>query len=99
MRRYKGIEIESWDNEDIQAGDFYLLRVEPQAGDDRYVLSRNPGRTNLSREVRYRGWLGTTNNVARYACGAVRVTRDAAGRVRIRPIDVAELVAAEECSA
>ena len=34
----------------------------------------SPGRTNISREAKIRGWLGETNNVTSYAHGAVIVT-------------------------
>lgn len=94
MKRYRGIPITQDDGDDLREGRYYLIRVEPEQGQSRFVLSNEPGRTNMSREIRYNGWLGTTNNVAHYACGAVEVKGG-----RIKPIDVDVLVMAEEMGA
>ncbi len=102
MRRYNGQEIidaTSDDGDGFAAGDYYLVEIVPERGGDRYELRDEPGRTNMSCEPRVTGWLGTTDNVARYGRGCVRVTRDARGRVHIRPIAESVLAAAEETAA
>lgn len=87
MKTYKGITIEEcgdstlYDGEiTLKPGTYYLLLRSPQQGDDSYHLRREPGRTNSSHETRLHGWLGTTNNVAWYAEGCVRVNED--GRIK-----------------
>lgn len=74
-------------------GDWFLIKVCPERGDDHYILSHEPGRTNQSHEERTDGWLGTTDNVARYAEGAIRVTVDKVGRRRVSRIDAEKLIA------
>lgn len=78
-------------------GDYFLLlRSHTLRDDEYYVLSENPGLTNMSREERLSGWLGTTNDVALYAEGAVRVYEDKLGRVRIKKIDPQEVLDSAE---
>ncbi|WP_419648020.1 hypothetical protein [Thiolapillus sp.] len=36
---------------------------------DRFEVTTEPTRTNLSNEIRLGGWLGTSNDIARYAYG------------------------------
>lgn len=42
-------------------------------GDERLELRTQPGRTNLGHEPKSRGWLGTTNDVERFALGEYTV--------------------------
>jgi hypothetical protein len=58
----------------IKAGDIVcLVRVtDTMTGRESNWLTREP-RTNQSHELRWRGWLGTTNDVAEHAQGAWRV--------------------------
>ncbi len=106
MRRYKGLELRvdygdccDDPSDDPSDGLYYLMLVSPQRGGEHYRLLNDPPRTNGSREICTNGWLGETDNVNRYADGAVRVQRDSAGRVRVSAVDVALLAAAEETSA
>ena len=48
---------------------------------DRFEITIAPPRTNLSGEIRVNGWLGTSNDVARYAHGAHESLAAAAGVV------------------
>lgn len=58
----------------IPLGRYFLLRRSPEGREpDTYSLSKSPGRTNRSGEERASGWLGTNNNVGRYADGAVEI--------------------------
>lgn len=85
MKTYQGTEISGIDEyEQPRPGRYYLILVCPQQRADYYELRTEPGRTNQSHEVRLRGWLGTTNSVARYAEGCVEVYRNKAGHLRIR---------------
>jgi len=97
MKRYRGQEIRGdavdYDGNLID-GDYYLIDVSPQRGSDYWDFSRDPGRKNMSHEICYNGWLGSTNNVSQSACGAVRVQGG-----RVRKVDVEELIKAEECEA
>jgi hypothetical protein len=88
--KYNGINIR--DAEDVEPGRYFLILVEPQDAEDYYILSRTPGRTNQSRDIKLRGWLGTTNNTSRTAHGAVEVSRDDAGRLRVRRSDAEALL-------
>jgi hypothetical protein len=85
MKTYKGVEIAESEWMQPEPGRYYLILWSPQQGPDMYSLSSEPGRTNMSREPRLHGWLGTTNNTARYAEGCVEVYRNQAGHLRIRP--------------
>lgn len=60
----------------IVATKFYVLSSEnvgPNADDNKnshtYWVSTEPGITNMSRQVKLEGWLGTTNDVTEYAHG------------------------------
>lgn len=57
----------------------YPILVSPQRGNNYVVMSDEPGCTNISREPRTSGWLGTTNNTSRTALGAF-TTQTAANR-------------------
>ena len=60
-------------------GDYYLVKrtfYMRGGGPDRYALHDDPPRTNQSYEPREFGWCGTTNDVAVYGCGRVRVDAD-----------------------
>ena len=63
---------------EIYPGQFFLVRVvnENNGGAESMHLYEHPARTNQSHEECIDGWLGTTNNVARYAEGAVEVSGD-----------------------
>jgi len=66
----------------------YLVEISPQHGKARCVVYQQPGRTNLSHEPRTHGWLGTTDNVARFALGMCRAIRSATnGRVLVETIE------------
>ena len=57
-----------------------------------------PGRTNISREAKIRGWLGETDNVSSYAHGAVIVTAHSkreSSRHRVRKTAVPPALAEE----
>ena len=83
---------EDWDGEPV-AGRFFLIEVHNQSSGARwYSLEMQPGRTNMSHEVQLDGWLGTTNNIDRTACGAVEVYRDARGRLACRKISAEKLL-------
>jgi hypothetical protein len=71
----------------------YLVEVDN-------VMRRDPAsltfqheapRTNVSREIRVRGWLGTYNDVVRHARGRCRVVRVTCGqsgeRVQVLPLN------------
>jgi hypothetical protein len=54
---------------------YYVIEIEnlqPNDGEDhhRMFIQTEPGQTNMSREVRVDGWLGTTNNIREHAHGA-----------------------------
>lgn len=49
-----------------------LVECSDQTGARWNTLTAHP-RTNQSHEPRWDGWLGTTNNVSEWACGAWRV--------------------------
>jgi len=85
---FEGIRVDGTeDGERPEPGDYYLLqRVDTRSGEERWLLSTDPGRTNMSHETRLSGWLGTTNDIAMYARGHVRVSRDASGRTRFARI-------------
>lgn len=74
-----------------QIGDTCYLtrRVNTLTGKTTYHVHANPGTTNLSREPRESGWLGTTNDVASYAEGKVVLTAWVGdeGRVRFRRLN------------
>jgi len=84
------------DGEDATVGAVaFLVRRSPQQGADSHHLQDRPARTNQSNEPRLNGWCGTTNNVAVYACGVVRVARIAAnGRAQVVPLSGPRLTAA-----
>jgi hypothetical protein len=66
----------------------YLIEICPQQGVDRFVATREPGRTNMSREPRVRGWLGETDNVQRVARGKCRAIRvDKSRRTLVETVD------------
>jgi hypothetical protein len=91
MYRYKGIPIHIEDG----PGLYYLIRVCPEQGAERYELRSEPGRTNMGGKIRYEGWLGTTNGVARYAEGAVHLyIKD--GKPRIKAIPIEDIIESEE---
>lgn len=48
---------------------FYPVFVSPQNSPDSIQVFAEPGLTNMSREPRTEGWLGSTNNVDRNALG------------------------------
>jgi hypothetical protein len=97
MMTYKGIEVDLTDEEtgsDLEPGRYYLILSSPtmvRGGADRYCLARRPGCTNMSHEPKVSGWLGTTNDVAEYAQGAVELYRNAGGHLRLRKIDPASM--------
>lgn len=71
--------------------------IPPQWREPRYSVCARPGRTNQSGEPRLTGWLGTTDNVARYARGLVRVgARTPNDRCRVERLPDAEVPAALE---
>jgi len=80
--------------EDIQEGKFFLIRIvyNDRGGREMYHLCAQPGRTNQSHEQRLNGWLGETNNVSRYAEGAVEVYANARGELRVRRTDAQALL-------
>ena len=90
--RINGLNTYGEDGEPLP-GDYFLIRVVPQDREDHYELARQPGRTNMSHEEMLTGWLGETNNVSRYAEGAVRITNDPDGRLRVTRIDADALYA------
>lgn len=100
MRRYHGVEIvgPSGDSEsELPLGEFYLVHTTHiTKGWERYRLSTQPPRKNMSGEGCPDGWCGSTNDVSVHGRGAVKVAKDARGRVRIRPILLSELTDAEE---
>ncbi|RMG81451.1 MAG: hypothetical protein D6712_16240 [Chloroflexi bacterium] len=49
--------------------------------EDTIVVTTTPPRTNMSNEIRTEGWLGSTNDVARYAHGAFDNLDDAQSMV------------------
>jgi hypothetical protein len=55
--------------------------------DDVYLLWTRPGRTNLSHEVRVKGWLGDSMNLSDYALGHVRVTKVGPRRILFTEIE------------
>ena len=71
-------------------GRYFLIRVDPQDRETHYEARCEPGRTNRSGEVRLSGWLGSTNNISRDACGAIEVYRTERG-LRARRIDATAL--------
>ncbi len=96
MRRYHRTEIvcDCGCDGEPHEGAYYLLRRVPEQGSPRYVLRTEPGRKNMSNAICTDGWLGTTNNVAWYADGAVRVRAS-----RITPIPVEQIERSEELAA
>ena len=64
-------------NSAVRIGDtVYLVRRENlNNGIIEYCVQAEAPITNMSREQRSDGWLGTTNNVALYAMGKVIVTK------------------------
>mgnify|MGYP001587787584 CR=1 FL=1 len=89
--RINGLSCYSYDDDDVQPGKYFLVRVIPQGREEHYVLQTIPGRTNQSHEIRLTGWLGETDNVSRFAGGAVQVTRREGGGLRVRRIDAQAL--------
>ena len=83
---YRGLPVS--DSDYLEDGDYYLIKVCPERGEDHWVLRDEPGRTNVSHEPRVEGWLGTTDNVARFGRGCVRAThpRHKTPRLRLRAI-------------
>jgi hypothetical protein len=82
-----------------EKGSFYLLRRSPVRGDDSYILSRTPGRTNKSHEEMHSGWLGTTNDVAFYAEEAIEMDCDISEtQWSYRRFPASELAEKEEAS-
>ncbi len=57
----------------------YPIYVSPASGQPYVSMSDEPGITNMSREPRVSGWLGTTNNTSRTALG-VFTSQTAANR-------------------
>jgi hypothetical protein len=73
----------------------FLISVVSQTGEGRHVLREHPALTNQSREPRLRGWLGTTNNVARYGQGLARITEiSLGGRFRVERLNAEDTDAA-----
>jgi len=96
MKRYHGQEIlgDAVDGAgNLIDGFYYLISVCLERGSDYWDFSKEPGRKNMSHEICTDGWLGSTNNVARYARGAVCVKNG-----RVSKCQVEELVRAEECA-
>ncbi|MDE3023347.1 MAG: hypothetical protein KGI54_16110 [Pseudomonadota bacterium] len=64
-------------NDALVIGDTaYLIRYENlNTGATEFRVQVNEPVTNMSREVRLEGWLGTTNNVSAYAMGVVELTK------------------------
>ncbi|WP_419606789.1 hypothetical protein [Thiolapillus sp.] len=69
---------------------FYIEEVRycgPNSQDEKYIdfdrfeITIAPPRTNASNEIRVNGWLGTSNDVARYAHGVYESLADAEGAV------------------
>lgn len=54
---------------------FLIATKRDDAKTEHLYLSDTPAHTNQSREPRLEGWCGTTNNVAKFARGVVRVER------------------------
>jgi hypothetical protein len=75
----------------------FLIERRRDGGGPSHHISGSPAHTNQSHEPRLFGWCGTTNNVATYALGLVRVTgHSAGGRLRVRRLANAEQAAALE---
>jgi hypothetical protein len=97
MMTYKGIEVDLIDDEtgrELEPGRYYLILSSPtmiRSGGDSYYLSRRPGRTNMSHEPKVHGWLGTTNDIAAYAQGAVELYQNKGGHLRLRKIEPASV--------
>lgn len=73
----------------------FLVFVVPQTGEDHYVLREHPALANQSREPRLTGWLGTTDNVARYGQGLARITEiSLGGRFRVERLNAEDTDAA-----
>ncbi len=47
----------------------FVISAHTQNGSVEIIIQNEPGRTNMSHEPRTTGWLGSTNNVNRYAHG------------------------------
>ena len=54
---------------------YFLCHSVSGGGTSRWFLDLSPGRTNISNEPKLKGWLGTTNNVSRYAYGLAKVEK------------------------
>lgn len=80
-----------WEDYDTLIGHtFYVVRREYQPGSSGlgtgYELREEPGRTNMSHEQRIVGWLGTTDNVYRYAMGRYEVVARKGGWLHLRDV-------------
>lgn len=69
---------------------FYVVECEYQRGSTgsgtAYELRDEPGRTNMSHEPRLHGWLGTTDNVYRYALGRYEVVGRSRTHLHLREV-------------
>ena len=95
-QRYRGILI---DLDHVDSGLYYLARIVPKRGSERYTVRDTPCRTNQSNAERLHGWCGTTNGTAVYAEGCVRVTYYGPNEVRVSPVSDQAMFESEECSA
>lgn len=78
------------EQEQYKAGDkaFLIQFSHENTGAENYVLRDQPAYTNVSRELRLKGWCGSYNNVSTYAFGAWEVIRIAkSGRYLIQELD------------
>lgn len=66
--------------------DFYVIRRESEQRGVRYVLQIEPGRTNMSREPRVKGWLGNTDGIDFRAQGQFTVTGRSATHLHLREV-------------
>ena len=88
MCTYKGQEVQG----DLNVGFFALIdhqNLNNGQSDDFYTLEEDYGHKNMSREVCFRGWLGSYNGHSTTACGCVEVYQHGKGlRIRKAPDDV-----------
>lgn len=71
----------------MQGQQVYVVTSErPRATHPTYTFRATPGRTNLSHEERVKGWLGSTDNVNRYALGRYEVTGHSSTHLHLREV-------------
>lgn len=72
--------------------EFYLVEVHfENTGTTRLDAQREPGRTNMSHEVRINGYLGSTDNVGQYGWGHWRLVSALAQGMERYNIEAEEL--------